>query len=75
MRITSIVVAGSLLTTLTEAGDEKRDVHTLKGHTKEVRALAFNADGTLLATGGNDQTVRLWDAASGKELETLKADD
>lgn len=48
---------------------------TFKGHTMEIRALAFNADGTLLATGGDDQTVRVWDTATGRELHTLKADD
>jgi WD40 repeat protein len=29
--------------------------------------VAFNHDGHLLATGGTDQTVRVWDAASGTE--------
>src|SRR5437764_387095 len=51
-----------------------QEPRTFKGHTKEVRAIAFNTDGTLLATGG-DQTVRIWNTASGKELHTLKADD
>ena len=34
------------------------------GHTGPVSAVAFNRDGTLLATGEGD-TVRLWDAATG----------
>src|SRR4051812_7068676 len=75
MRITLVIAVACLLVTLAQAGDEKQDVRTLKGHTKDVRAIAFNADGTLLATGGNDQTVRIWDTATGKELHTLKADD
>jgi WD40 repeat protein len=29
-----------------------------------VRALAYNSDGSLLATGGDDGTVRLWEADS-----------
>ena len=32
----------------------------LTGHTGEVRALSFSADGTWLASGGNDNTVKLW---------------
>ena len=33
----------------------------LTGHAAPVRALAFSPDGTLLATGGNDDAVLVWD--------------
>jgi RNA polymerase sigma factor (sigma-70 family) len=41
-------------------------------HATGVGALAFSADGKLLASAGFDQTLRLWETATGKELARLK---
>jgi WD40 repeat protein len=37
-------------------------------HAAPVLALAFSPDGKRLASGSRDQTVRVWDVATGREL-------
>ncbi|MEA5518209.1 CHAT domain-containing protein, partial [Limnoraphis robusta] len=45
--------------------------NTLGGHVNWVRAVSFSPDGKLLATASGDNTVKLWDASTGKEIKTL----
>src|SRR3954462_8513204 len=40
------------------------------GHVGEVSGLAFSPDDKLLASGGADRTVKIWDVASMRELRT-----
>src|SRR5204863_10009001 len=52
-----------------------REIHTLRGHTADVRSAIFSPNGKLIASGSSDATVKLWDAASGRKLQTLKHGD
>ena len=48
--------------------DAQQYVHTdtLTGHTQEVRDIAFKDNGTLIS-GGQDNTLRAWDVATGRQ--------
>ncbi len=65
----------------TATGQEKR---TLRGHffqyegqefKQKVWSVAFSPDGKTIASGSDDQTIKLWDANTGDELGTLKGHD
>jgi WD40 repeat protein len=44
---------------------------TLSGHTNWLNDVTFSENGRYLATTGHDNTVKLWDAATGQELRTF----
>ncbi len=50
---------------------ELNPVTNLVGHTSSVYAVAFSTDGNTVVTGSTDDTARIWDAESGKLLQTL----
>jgi WD40 repeat protein len=41
----------------------------LNGHTAEVTSIAFSPDGRQVLTGSTDNTARLWDSETGREVQ------
>src|SRR5262245_21325439 len=67
------LVATVALCLLPMAAQEKSGtqiIATFKGHTEPVYSVAFTPDGKYLATGSFDNTIKLWEVASGKEAKT-----
>jgi WD40 repeat protein/uncharacterized caspase-like protein len=48
------------------------EVRVLRGHAGFVTALTFSEEGELLASAGEDGTIKLWDAKNGLDKGTLK---
>ncbi|GKU13444.1 unnamed protein product, partial [Fusarium langsethiae] len=47
-------------------------LQTLEGHGNSVNSVVFSADGKRIASGSRDETVKIWDAATGTCEQTLE---
>ena len=53
--------------------DGKEPAWTVKDtHRPFLRAMAVSPDGKMLVTAGDDRTVRVWDAGSGKSIRSFE---
>jgi WD40 repeat protein len=48
-----------------------REILCLRGHNNWIGGMAFSSDGLRLVSAGKDGTVKLWEAATGREILTL----
>jgi WD40 repeat protein len=49
-----------------------QESRSFEGHKAAVRAVRFSFDGQHLLTAGDDNTVRIWDAATGRARSVLR---
>jgi len=70
-RATATVQAQLGVITLENVSRVQR-LRTLVGHYGRVTSVAFSPDGTLLASGSDDYTVRLWRSSDGTFLRSLQ---
>ncbi|MBD2360630.1 serine/threonine protein kinase [Anabaena minutissima FACHB-250] len=47
-------------------------VNTLPGHENAVSSVAISRDGKIIASSGDDRTIKLWNIATSEEIATLK---
>ena len=57
-----------------EVASEKMVLGPLR-HSHEITSVAWEPDGQRLATGSIDETVKIWNATTGRELVTLRGHD
>jgi WD40 repeat protein len=44
---------------------------TLKGHFKMIKSISISFDNKFLVSGSGDQTIKVWNLKTGKELKTI----
>jgi WD40 repeat protein len=54
------------------AANATTELRKFEGHARAVHGLAAAPDGSVLVTGGEDKTVRVWEVATGKQLRSLQ---
>jgi WD40 repeat protein len=67
----SILILLPSLSSATQLKDAAVELYVESGIHHSGRSVAFSSDGALIAAGSIDPTIKVWDTASGRELETL----
>lgn len=52
--------------------DKANGIKKLRGHTAEIKSVAFSPDGTKIVSGSRDRTVKIWNVRTGTVIHTLQ---
>ncbi|MGH3347248.1 MAG: BTAD domain-containing putative transcriptional regulator [Nocardioides sp.] len=52
--------------------DTGESIRAFRGHRDDINDVAFTEDGSVLATSGDDGTLRLWDSATGSSMQVVR---
>ena len=61
-----------VISALQVALNNGRERNRLQGHDNGVLNVSFSPNGEVLASGGFDKTIKLWNLETGKEIDTLQ---
>jgi WD40 repeat protein len=48
-----------------------QEKNSWQAHSESVNSVAFSPDGKIIASGGADKTIKLWDVTTGQVIKTL----
>jgi WD40 repeat protein len=55
------------------SADEPVKIVLTMGHSAKITSLAYSPDGRTIISASDDRTVKIWDAATARELRTLES--
>lgn len=60
-----------VISQLSQAIQNTREINSIQGHKKNITALSFSNDSTMLATASEDGTAKIWSVPDGNLIKTL----
>lgn len=65
MRIFVCAILGAI------AAAQEPELVLQRGHSDSITSIAYSPDGKFIATGSMDNTIKIWNASTGREIRTL----
>ena len=68
---TLILILISSVFTLVFSQETKIETVVQKGHIQPIAGIAYHPSGKYFATGGLDNSIKIWDVSSGKLIRSI----